>query len=191
MELNKKYLQLLTASKPLFYRYGIRKVTVEEICREANVSKMTFYKYFPNKNALVKALLNHLMQKSIDQFRELMESDLPFSTKLSKMMEMKMESTKDVSREFLLTLYKSEDTELSEFVSEYIKAAVQEIIKVFSEAQERGMMRSDIKPALLLAFFDKVQEIATDQRILSAYPNTADLIYDINKMLLYGLSGDN
>ena len=51
---NKKIQQLVTTAQELFMRHGIRRVTVEEICSEANISKMTFYKYFKNKIELTK-----------------------------------------------------------------------------------------------------------------------------------------
>ena len=40
---NKKKQSIIKASRDLFMRYGIKRVTVEEICETAGVSKMTFY----------------------------------------------------------------------------------------------------------------------------------------------------
>jgi AcrR family transcriptional regulator len=42
---------LLTAQR-LFARFGLRKTSVEEIIRLAKTAKGTFYKYFPDKEAL-------------------------------------------------------------------------------------------------------------------------------------------
>ena len=44
-----KVSQIMLAAKDLFWKFGIRKVSIEEICSKANVSKVTFYKYFENK----------------------------------------------------------------------------------------------------------------------------------------------
>ena len=41
--------QILKTGKELFWKYGFKLVTIEEICKEAGVSKMTYYKYFTNK----------------------------------------------------------------------------------------------------------------------------------------------
>ena len=41
--------QIVKIGKDLFYKYGIKRVSVEEICAKANVSKMTFYKFYNNK----------------------------------------------------------------------------------------------------------------------------------------------
>ena len=47
---SKKYQDIKKKGKELFWKYGTKRVTVEEICREAGVSKMTYYKFFKNKN---------------------------------------------------------------------------------------------------------------------------------------------
>lgn len=46
---NIKQQFILSAGKELFWKHGVKRVTVEEICVQASVSKMTFYKFFMNK----------------------------------------------------------------------------------------------------------------------------------------------
>lgn len=43
---------ILIAAQRLFARFGLRKTTVEEIINLAKIAKGTFYKYFPDKEAL-------------------------------------------------------------------------------------------------------------------------------------------
>lgn len=51
----------------LFSRYGIKSVSIDDICRELNISKKTFYVYYAQKTDLVEALLDggvqHFMEK--------------------------------------------------------------------------------------------------------------------------------
>ena len=67
---NTKYQDILKTAHDLFWKFGIRRVTIEEICREANVSKMTFYKYFRNKEAIYISVLNHGIELMTDMFRK-------------------------------------------------------------------------------------------------------------------------
>jgi len=46
---NPKREQILTTGKELFWKFGFKRVTIEEICKEAGVSKMTYYKFFTTK----------------------------------------------------------------------------------------------------------------------------------------------
>ena len=43
------YQILFSTAKNLFFKFGLRRVSVEEICIKASVSKMTFYRNFNNK----------------------------------------------------------------------------------------------------------------------------------------------
>jgi AcrR family transcriptional regulator len=45
------------AAKELFYRQGIRATGVEEVCRVAGATKMSLYRAYPSKDALVEAIL--------------------------------------------------------------------------------------------------------------------------------------
>jgi len=44
--------RILLAAQRLFARFGLRKTSVEEIIRLAETAKGTYYKYFPDKEAL-------------------------------------------------------------------------------------------------------------------------------------------
>jgi len=45
------------AAKELFYRQGIRATGVEEVCRVAGITKMSLYRAYPSKDALIEAVL--------------------------------------------------------------------------------------------------------------------------------------
>ena len=45
------------AAKELFYRHGIRATGIEEVCRVADATKMSLYRAFSSKDALVAAIL--------------------------------------------------------------------------------------------------------------------------------------
>ncbi|HEY4250103.1 MAG TPA: helix-turn-helix domain-containing protein [Roseomonas sp.] len=45
------------AAKDLFFRQGIRATGVEEVCRAAEATKMSLYRAYPSKDALVAAIL--------------------------------------------------------------------------------------------------------------------------------------
>ncbi len=55
--MNKKKKQVLEFAIKLFSEYGYGQIGVDRICEEANVSKMTAYKYFPTKELLFEAAL--------------------------------------------------------------------------------------------------------------------------------------
>ena len=59
---SKKHHALLNTARKLFVAHGIKRVTVEEICRTADTSKMTFYRFFRNKDEIAKAVIDRIRQ---------------------------------------------------------------------------------------------------------------------------------
>jgi TetR/AcrR family transcriptional regulator, cholesterol catabolism regulator len=55
--MDKIQTNILERVRELFYRYGVRSVSMEDICRDINISKKKLYQYFSSKNELVEKLL--------------------------------------------------------------------------------------------------------------------------------------
>jgi len=72
---------LLTAQR-LFSRFGLRKTTVEEIIRLTKIAKGTFYKYFPDKEAL---FLEVVEKESISLVTDIREAVSRATTSIEKM----------------------------------------------------------------------------------------------------------
>lgn len=76
--------KIYDAAERLFARHGYRSVTIEEICREAGVSKGLFYNYFPSKFAIAL----EFSQSLEDIYRQQMESFGPDLTAPEKLRQM-------------------------------------------------------------------------------------------------------
>lgn len=67
--------RILTAAADLIAHYGYDKTSVEEIAREAGVSKGAIYLHFKSKEALFEALLLRDADEAIRRFYELIDAD--------------------------------------------------------------------------------------------------------------------
>jgi len=54
---------ILKTGAKLFLKYGLRSVSIDDICNELHISKKTFYTYFSQKEELVEAVLLDIDQK--------------------------------------------------------------------------------------------------------------------------------
>ncbi len=52
-----KLEKILQAAQKLFGQFGLKKVTIEDIAKEASVSKVTLYKYFRNKDDIFEEVV--------------------------------------------------------------------------------------------------------------------------------------
>lgn len=183
----KKYRDILSTGKGLFWKHGYRRITVEEICQESGVSKMTFYKYFPNKAELAKVILDKLFSESMDAFKELMISDIPFEEKMERQIKLKSEGTRDISEEFVKDIYGDPESELFDYWREKADEAIQLVIDLYRQAQEKGWIRKDIKIDFILYMINKTFEFVNDDELISQYDTMQDLILEINRFFLYGI----
>ena len=61
--------QIKEKAKQLLFRVGLRSVSMDDIARQAGVSKKTIYQYFDNKNAVVDAVIDDLVNAHEYVFR--------------------------------------------------------------------------------------------------------------------------
>ena len=183
----KKYYDIVTTAKDLFWKHGFKRVTVEEICTRSNVSKMTFYKYFPNKTELAIQIIKNMFDENIKKINELMLSDISFEEKMKLQVKMKLEATNDISEEFVKDVYGDNDSEVKRYWEKMANDAIDIVINHYREAQIKGWMRKDIKIDFIIYVINKFFEFVNDDYLISKYDTMQDLIVEINKFFLYGI----
>ncbi len=184
---NPKKQQIVSTARDLFWKFGFRRVSIEEICREANVSKMTFYKHFKNKDELVKYIINLITGIAMKKYREIMDSDIPFTEKVEKSIQLKMESSNDMSQEFFDDFHKNASPELREHFNKLVHSNLQTIHDDYVNAQKKGDVRPDINPQFILYYLDKILEMAKDENLMKLYKSPPDLINELTRFFFYGI----
>jgi AcrR family transcriptional regulator len=182
-----KEKQLLSTSKDLFWKFGIKRVTIEEICSEAGVSKMTFYKYFKNKNDLIKKILENLIESTMEKYRKIMASDLSYPEKIRESIKLKMEQTNDMSREFFNDFYKNANPDLTAYFNKMAQNNIQLIQNDFVDAQKKGYIRSSIKPEFIFYFLNHMFEMVEDNRLAQIYDSPQTMIMELTNFFFYGV----
>lgn len=182
-----KQQQLVDTAGKLFMKFGVKRVTVAEICQEAGVSKMTFYKYFSNKKAIAEAFLQRKFEEGIQDYRNIMQQSISFAQKVEQMIQLKLENTEDISSEFVKDIYKDQQLGLHLILEEKQKEYLNEVLQDFAQAASNGEIRAGIKPEMIAYFLGKMAEMAADEQLIQLYENEQELIMEITKFFFYGL----
>lgn len=180
-----KRSQILCTATELFTRFGFKRVTVKEICTKASVSKMTFYKYFPDKMELFKEIWNGWIDEAYKKISEIDAKDIPFPEKIKRVIDYKMELLSRMDPEFLEEIFHM-SPEMTEFVQHVRSRRHQLFMDFVRQAQERGDIRK-IRPEFFLAALDKLYELADEEKLIKVYPDLIELARDIDSLLLYGI----
>lgn len=185
---NKKLNSILIAGRELFWKHGFKRVTIEEICQKATVSKMTYYKFFSNKLELARHVFDIEAEKGAAQFRAIIADKIPPAEKIKKMIDMKMKGTYEISREFLMDFYEDPGLGLKDHIEETTKKLWSEIIQDFRKGQSEGVFRKDIKPELILYFSLKMMEFINDAELAKLYDGPMEMIKELAGFFVYGIA---
>ncbi len=186
-KLTKKQKDILNAARELFWKHGVTRVTMEEISQAAGVSKMTLYKYYANKPDLALAVLKSEVEKSMDRFRDIMDSNLSFEDKIQQMLILKIEGTKDISREFISDIYQNPKLGLHHYIEEQSKHSIDLFMSFLKDAQNQGFIRKDIKIPFMLNYISQMIQMVSDEQLLSHYNDPQELIMEAMNFMFYGL----
>jgi len=184
---NPKYQNIIKKGKTLFWKHGVKRVTVEEICKEAKVSKMTFYKFFPNKIELAKIIWELVMIDSISRFKNVVDSDLDFQEKVKEMFVIKKQAADDISLEFINDVYKIPELGLQPQIEKYSKETLQIFFNFLKNSQNKGLIRKDIRVEFVMYYFNQMANMFEDEQLVSHYKHPQDLIMEAMSFLFYGL----
>jgi len=175
---SRKRGQIIRAGEDLFSRFGAGRVTVEEVCREAGVSKMTFYKYFSNKVELVRTIRDDLVDEGFRKFDEINALDLPFPDKIDLMTQWKVEFAARVNAEFIRELVSIDDV---------LEQGKRRYLGNIARAQEEGDIHSDIDPEFLWLVVEKLGELVKDGSWQKVCSDFGRYQRQIRTLLFYGL----
>lgn len=183
----KKYDDILRTARELFWKYGFKRVTIEEICRRADVSKMTYYKYFPNKIELAKMIFNTVVVNAEKEFRKIMKEESSADEKIKKVIQLKISGTNDISPEFLQDFYTGTEPELKTYVEERTRKSWNVLIEDFRQAQRNGIFRKDFNPEFLIKTQMKLLEMLDDKSATCLFSSQQEMIMEIVNIMIYGI----
>ncbi len=184
---NTKYQDIVTTAHDLFWKFGIKRVTIEEVCKEAGASKMTFYRFFPNKIELAKTVILNMFDENILKYRELMTEDIPFAEKVKKQILLKFEGTKELSSELIKDIYGGQIPELTKYWEGKSNEVLQEVLQSYRDAQKEGFIRKDVNVDFIPFYTAKLFEIVSDEKAVLMYGSIQKLVMEIINMFFYGM----
>jgi AcrR family transcriptional regulator len=185
---NPKKIQLLSTGKELFWKFGFKRVTIEEICKEAGVSKMTFYKFFPNKIELAITILDTIFDESLLKIRKLSDEHESPEKTFRKILQLKSEGTRGIGEEFIKDLYTNPEIGLKTYMEEKTNMMFTEIINVYEKGKVDGWIRQDLNIPFFFSYIRKSMELITNDEFLTFFDTPQELIMELTKLFLYGIT---
>ena len=174
----KKRQQLIIAAKNLFIRHGFKRITIDEICKTASVSKMTFYKYFSDKAAIADKIALDLVEEGFAAYDEINRLDISYSEKITKMTQWRIEFASGLENEFIKEVLDM-DTIMGEMRKRFIKN--------IKTAQASGEINPELSPEFIWIVTEKLNELISEDSWRDVLESYSDFQKQMRQIYYYGI----
>lgn len=183
----KKKAQIKQAAFTLFNKYGIEKVTMKDIADAANVSPVTIYKYFGNRDELLRTLSQDFLDQSYVFFKRLLEEEIPFTEKIDRLVDYSIRQKKMFNEDYFKKLYYG-DPNYVRFTNEHYMKRVQDLmIELIRQGKDNGYVDPDLSDTSILLYTKAVIDAFTDKDTALAIDEATRV--DLVNLYFYGLDG--
>jgi ACT domain-containing protein len=144
--------RILLYTRERFFTEGFAKITIDEIAKELSISKSTFYKYFPNKDILIRESIHSVIQEVSARVKLLLSSDSNAIEKFTGLIVILTKNVIRFSNKFLSDM-QVHTPHIWEKVDEIRKKLMYDnISKIIKQGQAEKMF-IDYPPEIILGVF--------------------------------------
>ena len=145
----------------MFFRLGIRSVSIDDICRELGISKKTFYVYFESKDELVAQLLHSNVLYIAGKMEELLQMK-DFRKLVARFLRHQDAEKNDVRRvpQLVYDLKKYYPRQFADFQTECFRTQKEYIMRYLEQGLQEGLVRANLNIELTAVLMAKIHSDA-------------------------------
>lgn len=141
--------RIITGSEELFFRFGVKSVTMDDVARHLSISKKTIYQFFKDKDDLVAIVTQDYLAKQEAELQELLQSASDPIEEVLKISEYMRTATMKINPSILFDIQKFHPKAWKIYQS-HKKQCIQETIVVnLKKGMEQGYYRAGMDVDIL------------------------------------------
>jgi AcrR family transcriptional regulator len=167
---------ILNAAAALFRKRGYEETRVRDIVERLRISEVTFFNYFPTKDALITAFAVEMLEFSIASARrELERHDCSVPDRIRSMMR-QWATSWDSDPEFHALVAKQSRllTDVKGVLRDRSLQLYEQYERLFAEGQRRGEIRADQKPLHLAEMMEGMLTLIAGNWVGGWWENRSD-----------------
>jgi AcrR family transcriptional regulator len=141
--------RILCKGAELFFRYGVKTVTMDAIASDLGISKKTIYQHFPDKDAMVLQVVENFVEQDELKWIELDKQFPNVIEKTFKSFDMMKEMLTQMNPRLLFEIQKYFPVAHQRFVDYNEKCVHGHLVADFKKGMQFGYFRSDIEVEFL------------------------------------------
>lgn len=178
---------LLTSAKELFYKYGIKSVSMDDIARLLGISKKTIYNFVENKKDLVESVILAYIEEEkevIDKISSDSENAIDEMTQIARFVLKSLRSVKPTLSYDLQKYHPKAWTLLQTDHMNYIEKVIKRNI---TRGMNEGLYRTDLDVEIYSKIYVGLGRMMMDNETFSDQSIALGDIYE--HIILYHLNG--
>lgn len=181
--------RLLEAAKELFFMHGIKRVTVDDICRHIGVSKKTLYLFFENKEKLIECLLEKNLNENKKEFEQIFKKSNNSVQEIILLMEHLAEMFSNINPYVFYDLQKYHPGVWKQFKEFKETFLFQIIVKNLEKGIQEGLYRHKINIEILARLRIEETQMALNPLIFhNAKYKISDIQIELLEHYLHGIT---
>lgn len=178
---------IVDKAQKLFFRYGIRSITMDFIASELGMSKRTLYENFENKDALIIACLDKCRIEQEKEMYEIFNSDTNTIEKLVRCYSKIIHHINQSSRSFQLDVEQMRSKVNEEVVRQRDKQ-YEYIRNILDIGVKEGLIRTDLNLDIVTTLHNSQMEWFRRSQIAinNEWP-FAEVLSNVMRIFLYGI----
>jgi AcrR family transcriptional regulator len=187
-----KKKQIIQATLQLLKAKGDEKnITMEEIAKQANVAKTTIFKYFGNKDNLIREVYQSFFEEMIESAKAILAKNKPFEETLIELSQNKIKYFHDMGYTIYVGMMKyiteKEDDGLSLMAKKLSIENQSILLDLFHRGKKEGKVDLKYSDEFLMLYFRTIVEGMSNPQI---YEKIAPYTEEWTEMLMKGLAPD-
>jgi AcrR family transcriptional regulator len=185
-----KKANIRRAALELFRIYGFKKVTVNDIARQADVSPVTIYNYFGSRDALVHDVVKAQFMSLLEKLRTVIDGEEPFPEKLENIIFDKTEIAGQFHGEFAQALFHS-NPEMKRFVETVWQRDVTKLtVDLLEQGTRQGYVNRELSQEALLLYLEILRRgVSVSPELIIGRELDRKFLRELNYLFLYGMLG--
>ena len=174
--------RILSEAEQLFWKYGVRSVTMEDIARGIGISKKTIYQHFNDKEAILYQVIQAKMEDKLTDIEcATVKTDNPIEGLLMILESMQKEKDQ-VSPNLLIDIKRYYPKAFALFRQHMDQHLMTSVLENIQNGIAQGLYRDDINPMILARMRVEQIELAFNNDF---FPTNQYAMHDIQAELIH------
>ncbi|UOY08282.1 TetR/AcrR family transcriptional regulator [Muricauda sp. SCSIO 64092] len=174
-------------SKALFFKYGVRNITMDDIAEKCGVSKATIYKYFANKDQLLHNILEEIVQELQDTIWETRTMKKNAIEELTSFFIHVKGLSEGISLSFIKELKKYHSAIFIEVIKYINTMVIPFVIENIKRGKQEGMYKKDLNAKEFCYAFNDVLKIVFFDVPLNYSEDNKNVLRFLSSLFLHRL----